>query len=925
MINQVLFVVDATASMGNFLQSLPASLRQLSSIISLTLPCAKIGIIWYRDYGDVPVTGILPYTNDHAVVREFAAGMKPQGGGDFPEALKTALNLALSKDMLDNNTLVIIYTDAPPHALDGEGDNPRLERQAVTYFDWVQLTDQIVATGAKVSCVLWNAFHVFFSYLTTRTKGVSTVCRGNTPQNITHTTVNVFQAHLGYDHDAQRQLFLPAGFDMNVQKELASFQKDSTKKESKLQVTTDWGAGEGKQMDALSAQFAVDSQYRDSVFSAFRNLINREDIVALTENRVLGQLWRLVCKQRDDPRRDELAAMIGGVVAQLDTQNGSRVRKWLEESYNRKQEIMDEISAAVAGQDSVEWLVLAEQPSVPMTAQEILAISRVCSQESLRPVLDLIRSLVVVKCPQLPAGQRGIPLNLNNFRIFALLPHLLAPGIEFSKRPGALVALLVLVSGNAVLSERASAHLMDVRSRWIDTEVPENYTLGFARLCLKLPQFFTDAELHVFRTICIATGIRFNADTQTSVDLPYVPKMQVIPDYRERCTKCESYRSFTLMRANRECVLCDYPNFSVPDVCGKDDSDHSRYVQCRRCAGLYSVSSVSKLPAAPKCHQCRNPEQYPEPSTISCCDCTNKFVVDPSIKKNAKDNWRCRSCAQGKSQPFSTTVSLRTLMEHNSAAVHSLLGVKSNVDWFADRFKLIEIPPQVELRQPMLETDLESVDLVYLNKRVLNAPDVMRKFREWVLSGKVQHEMCFVCCSELPMAKMVPACGNCASSMCEDCARDWYSQTKPGCILVPSHLLCPFCKQHPTGKTLRKFNREACAIRQAAQWDARWIYGWCKRCYKVQPAAERVCARTFEVDAGTFLCEGCVPLLHVHDVKQCPQCNAPVEKNGGCDHMTCLCGAHWCWVCRKLCSLDVAETGLPDVYEHIYSAHQSSE
>ncbi|CAL9689442.1 unnamed protein product [Knipowitschia caucasica] len=32
--------------------------------------------------------------------------------------------------------------------------------------------------------------------------------------------------------------------------------------------------------------------------------------------------------------------------------------------------------------------------------------------------------------------------------------------------------------------------------------------------------------------------------------------------------------------------------------------------------------------------------------------------------------------------------------------------------------------------------------------------------------------------------------------------------------------------------------------------------------------------------------------------KPCPQCSAPVQKNGGCSHMRCpLCQAEWCWVC----------------------------
>ncbi|KAK2554386.1 ATP-dependent RNA helicase DEAH12 [Acropora cervicornis] len=45
--------------------------------------------------------------------------------------------------------------------------------------------------------------------------------------------------------------------------------------------------------------------------------------------------------------------------------------------------------------------------------------------------------------------------------------------------------------------------------------------------------------------------------------------------------------------------------------------------------------------------------------------------------------------------------------------------------------------------------------------------------------------------------------------------------------------------------------------------------------------------------------------------KNCPQCNAPIEKNQGCNHMVCSqCKAHMCWLC-----LGVFRTG-QEVYDH---------
>lgn len=34
------------------------------------------------------------------------------------------------------------------------------------------------------------------------------------------------------------------------------------------------------------------------------------------------------------------------------------------------------------------------------------------------------------------------------------------------------------------------------------------------------------------------------------------------------------------------------------------------------------------------------------------------------------------------------------------------------------------------------------------------------------------------------------------------------------------------------------------------------------------------------------------------NTKLCPRCKVPVEKNGGCMHMTCRCKFEWCWICE---------------------------
>ncbi|KAL7787053.1 hypothetical protein V8C37DRAFT_274579 [Trichoderma ceciliae] len=50
-------------------------------------------------------------------------------------------------------------------------------------------------------------------------------------------------------------------------------------------------------------------------------------------------------------------------------------------------------------------------------------------------------------------------------------------------------------------------------------------------------------------------------------------------------------------------------------------------------------------------------------------------------------------------------------------------------------------------------------------------------------------------------------------------------------------------------------------------------------------------------------------------IKACPKCKTLMEKRGGCNHMTCKCGAHVCWVC--LVSFDASE----HCYDHMRRVH----
>ncbi|KAG5645784.1 hypothetical protein DXG03_005321 [Asterophora parasitica] len=52
----------------------------------------------------------------------------------------------------------------------------------------------------------------------------------------------------------------------------------------------------------------------------------------------------------------------------------------------------------------------------------------------------------------------------------------------------------------------------------------------------------------------------------------------------------------------------------------------------------------------------------------------------------------------------------------------------------------------------------------------------------------------------------------------------------------------------------------------------------------------------------------------MHGVKRCPSCQVYIEKTEGCNHMSCRCGAHICWICMQ-----VFPAG--QIYEHLGLVH----
>ena len=115
----IAFIVDATGSMYDEIDFLKDDLlniiRRASSGSSTEL---RTGALFYRDEGDDYVTRIEDFNKDPEKTLKFIRKQEAQGGGDYPEAVHTALEKALQDMSWEEGNyarIAFLLLDAPPH------------------------------------------------------------------------------------------------------------------------------------------------------------------------------------------------------------------------------------------------------------------------------------------------------------------------------------------------------------------------------------------------------------------------------------------------------------------------------------------------------------------------------------------------------------------------------------------------------------------------------------------------------------------------------------------------------------------------------------------------------------------------------------------------------------------------------------------
>jgi hypothetical protein len=111
----VVFIVDTTESM---MEEIPVFKREYPLIkkkLAEKINNLRIGVILYKDYGDIYLTKVSALTSDFKVIDGTIDGIVPLGGQDIPEARNEAVFELNKFDFRSVNRFALLVTDAPAH------------------------------------------------------------------------------------------------------------------------------------------------------------------------------------------------------------------------------------------------------------------------------------------------------------------------------------------------------------------------------------------------------------------------------------------------------------------------------------------------------------------------------------------------------------------------------------------------------------------------------------------------------------------------------------------------------------------------------------------------------------------------------------------------------------------------------------------
>ena len=955
------FVVDATGSMSATLEALRPALVQVFTLMPLFAPDALFSLIVYRDF-DKDEKGRYSFygpcaSRDAGTLVNVISSTRADGGGDPEECQKFAFNLLLREKVIGGKTVVYHFTDAPPHPIPfpssgGSTSNHYLEGVALTrnrmHSDWILLSRDLASHGVVVYTIgnIHNvAVSKYYAAMAEITGGEMVYSYLDNSDALLRITMKILARSLGYDecdltniaalHRMKKGATLTSENDLGgVNTPLVDLLTFGPLGSSQTEQPTVKSSGCNIAVrKTIEDRYKTDPDFQVMCYRVFKSLLDTNQILSLTYNPILGCIYRCMNRRskvrQTETLRTELNTLVSATLQRLKTTHPTsynEVAKWIEESYNR----IDEINEMLGSVDApVPFFSL--QTATRMTKKDLSMACKIPLPHSLRQIGDLISSVTVVNEMPKMMPEVYIPFSVPDDVLFSLMSHLMCPGVRLDFKPSVIVAFVALIRKVPYLAERARSFLVASRGKWFDRSSAEWHLFGFIKLAMVCNSthgdILTPDELEYLMPFYKIATFKYNnplIDVETRFRLKPEHK-KLYPDHKARCSKCAQFRSLSVMTQEGACGLClSYgPTGSV--TLADQDEKKSYIFECGRCSSIYAVRNIDNLLCKPKCHYCRKQPPVPlcDIPKVECQVCNIGLILPARRVDSAA--YQCALCVENDNVPrvSKNQIRLHALLEANPWLINYILGIDIPLAKLASQESLFSCVGTFTVRtEPMLVQTI-----VYGEDRlpVLNQTQVLDTLRSIVATGMVGTEECGMCFRDFIHNDLDRVChrDGCGMYSCKECIQKWFSENAPGKRVIEGRMQCPSCKCFPVGG-LAFMAQPALHIVLAKKpiFDFDWHYAWCIRCNKIKPYMQRQCAGPDPLDVVGYQCEEC---MKPGDAKKCPFCGIPTTKMDGCDHMECPaklggCGTHWCYRCEgpAFYSKDSKE-----VYDHLHDVHRN--
>lgn len=609
------------------------------------------------------------------------------------------------------------------------------------------------------------------------------------------------------------------------------------------------------------------------------------------------------------------------------------------------------------------------------TREQLLEIGRSCDSKILcRLGTVLTRLTYVTTRNEMPAHVNGMSeVDLPRIPIVLATPqysrafwktllHLIVPGTKLGGRPAALLAALSIRMGMKPLMDAADFEMAAWKDKWNNINVPETWNTNCLALILdadksfearrhvgNVPKelrgasFLGKGDRHLFETLVDYSLSKSNINTSLTANIGWKPTKSKVPvGPLAVCRTCQFPRSVSMMAHKGICGLCITPKAQYVSGFAKADyirlnvtkdmteSCEASFVECSviTCRAQYVVYNVDGLRVRPKCHYCRIGGTGRAP-WVECRKCLNRMIWPHEYRPLDQDvskHFLCSACDSGRATIVSFVTTPANLCKENGDKWLISHGGKLKKP-FEDRslFKTIS-DVGIDVFAAHVEILPQSnVDLTIDGKLIHNAMELKSSLNGWIKSRRTESGVCSLCFSNFQKGLLRSACGRsgCKQKICLDCQTSWYGMNSRGRIINTAALCCPFCRRVPAPRAVPKSGLVFLGnLKTAVDDSGAWIYAWCNDCGFAKRMTERVCAQGAPAEVRDWDCEDCVEVgksssqnaLPPAIVRSCPRCGVPTEKLSGCDHISCVCGAHWCFFCGKQSSSN-------NIYEHMTKEH----